>query len=344
MTNILQSLQTSRKQRRLFLAGPGGIGKTQLAIAYAESRRKLYSSVFWVNATSVTTLKDSFRRIASLIFHLQDLRILESCDIFERVQCWLSDSRNTSWLLIFDNYDDPSQFHIDKYFPLGTHGAMVVTSRRVDLSRNTLHVKPLQEISDSLAILQSRSKKDNVQSGIVQERYLKYTTNLPSLSDPFAKRLAKRLDGFPLALAAAGVYVQLTGLDFERYLQEYEAHWNIDPSRPITLQEYHDRTLYTTWDISYAHLTAEDSYAAKFLKVLAYFDNQSLWYELFHAGVTKDSPEWLRHVVADDVTFRGVMTTLTKFSFLMIDGVSGSWSMHNCIHDWTVAVLNRAST
>lgn len=35
------------------------------------------------------------------------------------------------------------------------------------------------------------------------------------------------------------------------------------------------------------------------------------------------------------------MATLSKCSFLEINGVSGSWSIHNCIHDWTVAILNK---
>lgn len=143
------------------------MGKTQLAIAYAESHRESYSSALWLNATTVTTLKDSFRRIASLIFSVQNSEDLESGNIFERVQRWLSDSGNTSWLLVFDNYDDPSQFSINEYFPSASHGAVIVTSRRLDLGLKTLHVKPLQDISDSLAILQSRSKRFNLQSGMV---------------------------------------------------------------------------------------------------------------------------------------------------------------------------------
>ncbi|KAJ5760217.1 TPR repeat protein [Penicillium odoratum] len=323
IASILQPLHTSRKQRRLFLAGPGGIGKTQLAIAFAESHRDTYKSVLWLNATSEATLKDSFRRIASLIFSVQDPQVLESVTIGERVQRWLSDSQNTQWLLIFDNYDNPSHFRINDYFPTASHGAIVVTTRRLDVGSDTLQLKPLQDISDGLVILQSRSKRINAQS------------------DPFAKRLAERLNGFPLALASAGVYVQLTGLSFERYLQDYEAHLNIDPDRSISPQEYHDRTLYTTWDISYFYLKVEDATAAKLLKMLAYFDNQSLWYELFHDGITENSPEWLCRVVASDAIFRRVMTTLTKYSFLEIDGASGSWSMHNCIHDWTLATLNK---
>ena len=37
----------------------GGIGKIQLAIAYAKSKYNEYNSIFWVNATSEAILKNS---------------------------------------------------------------------------------------------------------------------------------------------------------------------------------------------------------------------------------------------------------------------------------------------
>jgi hypothetical protein len=46
---------------------------------------------------------------------------------------WLSDKKNTWWLLIFDNYDDPDQYPIEQYCPYVFHGAVIVTTRRADL-------------------------------------------------------------------------------------------------------------------------------------------------------------------------------------------------------------------
>ncbi|KAJ5300306.1 uncharacterized protein N7443_005308 [Penicillium atrosanguineum] len=260
IAEILHPVQELQKHRRLVLGGMGGIGKTRLAIAYAESQFRFYSSVFWLNAASEATLKDSFRSIASLIFDIQDSRLLEGKDTIGRVHQWLSDSTNTQWLLIFDNYDDPDQFEINNYYPHTiSHGAIIVTTRWPDrVGGNLLHVKPLQDIEDSLAVLRTRSKRENVES------------------DPHAKGLAKRLAGLPIALATAGTYLQRSTLSFERYLQEYEKRWNLDPRHPTKLQEYRERTLYTTWNLSYARLETIDSAAAKLLKLLAYFGNNSL--------------------------------------------------------------------
>jgi hypothetical protein len=179
MAQILQPLHAPRKQQRLSLGGLGGVGKTQLAIAYAESYRRSYSSVFWLNAASETALKDTFRSIASHIFSAQDSEALERSAIVGRVHRWLSDSRNTRRLLIFDNYDDPSQFEINDYFPPASYGAVVVTTRQQHLvAGNIMHIKPLQNIEDGLAILQTRSKRDNVQSGIVQAYILRTNNDL----------------------------------------------------------------------------------------------------------------------------------------------------------------------
>ncbi|CAG7953097.1 unnamed protein product, partial [Penicillium nalgiovense] len=283
----------------------GGIGKTQLAITYAKSGGGSYSSVFWLNAVSKATLNDNDKELVI------------------RVHRWLCAPKNTRWLLIFDNYDDPDQFRVDDYYPPASHGAIMVTTRRPYLvSGNVLHIKPLQT-ADSLAILQTLSKRENVQS------------------DPYAKRLVKRIAGLPLALAAAGTYLQRTTFTFERYLQEYEKFWNLDPHRPIVLQEYQERTLYTTWNLSYSCLEKADPDASKILKLLAYFDNQSLWYELFHAGLTDSSPKWLREVIIDDANFNRVMGVLAEYYFLDIHQTSESWSMHNCVHDWTLAALNK---
>jgi hypothetical protein len=163
-----EHLHNGQHQQCLVLGGMGGIGKSRLAFAYAESQSDSYSSVFWLNAASEATLIGSFRSIASLIFEVQDPRVLDGKDMIGRVHRWLSDLKNTGWLLVFDNYDDPDQFMIRDYYPPTSHGAIIVTTRQPSLiagSTLTLHIKALQNIEDSLMILQTRSKRQNVQSG-----------------------------------------------------------------------------------------------------------------------------------------------------------------------------------
>ncbi|KAI2822751.1 hypothetical protein CBS133816_9241 [Aspergillus niger] len=323
MEKALRPVDEPREQRKLLVGGIGGIGKTQLAIAYAK-HPNIYTSVFWLNASSDAAIKDSFRSIAEQIFDIHALRALEMEQIIICVHQWLSDTENRHWLLIFDGYDNPSVFKIESYYPPASHGDIVVTTRRPDsLNGMVIQVQPLQDVEESLRILETRSKRENSQS------------------DYHAKRLADRFAGLPLALATAGAFLHHSSFTFERYLKEYEKRWNIDPRRPLQLQEYQDRTLYTTWDLSYTLLEREDPDAAKLLRLLAYFSNQSVWYELLHAGFTEDSPKWLHQMIEDEVIFDSVMRVLTDYSFLEVKASLKSWSMHRCVHDWTLAVLNK---
>lgn len=167
MKEVLKPGDTSQEQRRLVLGGMGGIGKTQLAISYVKQHHHDYESVFWLNATSEATLKDSFRVVAEVVFNVQDPVVLEGEQILIHIRGWLSDRKNTRWLLIFDNYDNPEQFKIEMYYPPASHGAVIVTTRLPHLfSGRTVQIQPLQKIEESLEILQTRSKRDNIKTGM----------------------------------------------------------------------------------------------------------------------------------------------------------------------------------
>lgn len=168
ISQILQPETTCTKQRRLALGGMGGVGKTQLAIAYAERYRHHHDSIFWLNATSELTLRASCRLLAGRLIHAQDLENLNDDQILLRIHEWLSDTRNTRWLLIFDNYDEPEQFNISKYCPYAAHGSIIITSRLPDLipfSCCQVRVKPLTDVEESLDILRTRSRRENVRNG-----------------------------------------------------------------------------------------------------------------------------------------------------------------------------------
>lgn len=166
MQDILQPSGSCSEQRRLVLGGTGGMGKTQLAIAFAKRYDQEYDSVFWLDAASEATLKDSFRLIAQAIFDVQDAQILRDEQSLIQTRRWLSDKKNTRWLAIFDNHDEPDQYQIERYYPYVSHGAIIVTTRRPDRVAGTeLRLQPLQEIEQGIEILETRSRRTNVKCG-----------------------------------------------------------------------------------------------------------------------------------------------------------------------------------
>jgi hypothetical protein len=69
----------------------------------------------------------------------------------------------------------------------------------------------------------------------------------------------------------------------------YQESWDELAQHSEESQEY-DRTLYTTWNLSLRQVEAQDPEAAQMLRLIAYFSNTDLWYELFQKAA-KSGPE-----------------------------------------------------
>jgi hypothetical protein len=162
--------------------GLGGMGKTQLALAYEKRHRDDYSAVFWVNSKDVDTLKQGYAAAARRIYrehpslvHLK--AVAEGSNLneaAEAVKRWLSSAGNDRWLVIYDNYDtpkppgrdDPGTFDIRPFLPEVDHGAILVTSRssHLELGR-PVAVKKLRNINHSLEILSQTSRREGLDTG-----------------------------------------------------------------------------------------------------------------------------------------------------------------------------------
>jgi NB-ARC domain len=167
MENILLSNSNHSTRKVLILGGMGGIGKTQLAINYAKRHCTSYSSIFWLNATSQSTLNSSLRDVANRILPPETFSKLDDDQLRIQVSNWLSELDNTHWLLILDNYDDPDQYNLTKYYPSVAHGSIIITTRQPRrINGEQVKVESMTKATDSLAILASRSGRQATQLGI----------------------------------------------------------------------------------------------------------------------------------------------------------------------------------
>lgn len=115
LAEMHNALRSDGSRRVVVLHGLGGMGKTQLAIAYAKRHKDNYSAVFWLNIKDENSLRQSFARIAKQIIrqhpsasHLNSAMQENNLDkIVDAVKAWLSLINNTRWLIIYDNYDNP---------------------------------------------------------------------------------------------------------------------------------------------------------------------------------------------------------------------------------------------
>ena len=184
LTEIRRALFGDGSRRHVFLHGLGGIGKTQLAVAYAKLHKDDYSAVFWLNSKDEDSLKQSFVKAAKRILRQHpsvnrlsnvDTSIKENLDeVVDAVKAWLSLPNNTRWLMIYDNHDnpkltgnkDPSAVDIRKFLPESYQGSVIITTRssQVEIGR-PIRIRKLEDVLDSVKILLNASRREGLVDG-----------------------------------------------------------------------------------------------------------------------------------------------------------------------------------
>ncbi|KAF1940047.1 tetratricopeptide repeat domain-containing protein, partial [Clathrospora elynae] len=323
IVKICEALQYDGLRKTAVVHGLGGMGKTQLALAYAQRHREEYSAVFWVNIKDVDTLKQGYAAAAKRISRdhpsLVQLRaVAEASDLDEAIE-------------VLPGRNDKGTFDIRPFLPEVDHGTILITTRSSQLELGSpVAVKKLQKIEHSLEILLHTSRRDGLSS------------------DPYARELAETLDGLPLALATACAYLHLLGsFSFAEYLRLYKASWFRLQQDTPQLLSYEDRALYTTWGVSLDHVKKQSELAAKLLQLWAYFDNQDVWFELLQE-CQQDSPDWFSELMQDQLSFNKAVRVLCDHALVEVDAMLGEkrvesqgYSMHSCVHSWTAHVLNQ---
>ena len=79
--------------------------------------------------------------------------------------------------------------------------------------------------------------------------------------------LLNKLAGLPLALVQAGAYIQQTNMSVKSYVRHYDEQWEIlmRYQDRYPLQEYAERSVLTTWKLSYEQVKAVKPEAARLL-------------------------------------------------------------------------------
>ncbi|KAI0188088.1 kinesin light chain [Astrocystis sublimbata] len=329
LAEMRRTLSSDGSRRIVVLHGLGGISKTQLAITYTKRYRDEYSAIFWLNIKDETSIQQSFTKVARQILQqYPDAACLSALDlqqnheeVVKAVKTWFSLPGNTRWLLVYDNFDDPklgsgideAGIDIGRFLPEAYQGSVIVTTRSSQINLgHQIRIRKLESIDHGLQILETTSGRDSA-------RY-----------DVDAKRLVEELDGLPLAIATAGAYLRRVSARLYR-------------STP-SLGSYQDRTFCLTWQISYVQIQEQDPLAAYLLRWWAYFDNEDIWFELLQPSST-DGPAWM-YELADELNFNSAMGTLHDYGFIEVHNStldligSRGYSIHACVHSWTVYVLN----
>ncbi|KAL4868980.1 hypothetical protein BDV12DRAFT_208861 [Aspergillus spectabilis] len=316
-------LRSSQTRRVAVLHGLGGIGKTQLAIHFARKYITEFTAIFWLSGKDrsalVSSLSSCLSRIQGQPVDVKATNEEETEHRASQVLQWLAMPNNTRWLIIFDNIDQysPLQGHgncdydIYEFFPKADHGSIIITSRLQGLTElgRAFPVKKLMHKDATQLLLQSSGFSANEIARVGAEQDI---TDLASL-----------LDGLSLAIVIAGAFMRQTGTNSQS-----------GPTR-----HYQQGNMVQTWMVTYQEIQKHDPTAANLLLLLAFFDNQDIWYELNKSGLDcSDPPPWFERAVSSKLVFKTKVKSLIGFSLIETKQQEGSYSLHPVVQDWCYSI------
>lgn len=275
--------------RSYAICGLGGMGKTEIAVKYAYSRRKHFDAIFWISADNPEVLASDFAKIAQLLGIEDPDAAKDVAASSALVNGWLSQplrrnvdgdvpTNEASWLMIYDNVDNLDV--LSEHWPKTGHGSVLVTSRDPLAKQNLytehgMDLKPLAPHDSENMILQ-----------LTQRRR---TTS----QDAALKAIVDRLGGLPLAIVQMSAVIRNRRMPFDEFLTFYEAQGigrlqRMAPERFSTSDRA--RSLATCWA-----LDSLSSPTKALLEVLAFLDPDMIPEEILkdhcEAATLKDYPE-----------------------------------------------------
>jgi hypothetical protein len=271
---LLPSKKITRQGVRGFaLTGLGGIGKTQIAVKYVNSRKHHFNAVFWVGADEKLKLAEEYNKIAAKLQLIKDWKDADRVVSRSVVLEWLSepnkapedpsaatDTHETdqaTWLLVLDNADDLEL--IQDYLPINGKGSVLITSRDPvarTIFRAGMELPPFNA-EEAASFLEAQT----------------YPIETPD-DQRYCDELVQRLGRLPLALSQIGGIMTRKDLSFKEIYDEYEkelAMGDLHRSSLLPLTQQYDLTLATVWSLD----TLEPN-GRTLLEILALLDPDSL--------------------------------------------------------------------
>ncbi|MFZ2776470.1 MAG: NB-ARC domain-containing protein, partial [Candidatus Rickettsiella isopodorum] len=253
---------------QLSISGLGGIGKTQLALRYAELYAEHYDhNVLWIDAETKENLIYAFQQLAiKLQITTQDQYDQEQhLKYIGEIYDYFSDKKS---LFIFDNVED---YHtIESYLPKSTPGnkpTVLITSRYSNWNN----------IATTLSL--------SVFTGQETEELIKKSLDLEDNQYERIMELNQLLQGLPLALQQALAYIKLkrnTDASFSifHYIELYKRKQQ--ELLKFNFSDYANdpylKTVFTTWIITLDKIKSYEigQGALNILNIMAYLSPDSI--------------------------------------------------------------------
>lgn len=102
-----------------------------------------------------------------------------------------------------------------------------------------------------------------------------------------ARRIVEKLGYLPLAIDQAGAYLSKLAKPLHAFLPLFEANFKITLNKkpPSSVWQYGEKTVVTTWEISFEAVQKEDPQAAELLLLCSFLSNKDINSEFLFSGL-----------------------------------------------------------
>ena len=262
--------------------GLGGIGKTQVAMAYAHNQLDKYQYGLWLHLFPHKRHEADLREIGRLL-GLADALIQDTdvANLKKAIMNWLN--THEDWLLVLDGCNDQRNM---KEFISQTRGHTLLTSS-ITLSNNNAQQVQVREMdTDEGALFLLR------RAGIIlpDESFIIASEG----NREAALAISKTMGGVPRALEVAGVFVYETKCSLDRYLVRYANERNKLTEKFKELLANgaisdEDETVLYSWSIAWEKIQKTAPAAAELLAFCAFLGPDSIPIEIIKKAVVQSA-------------------------------------------------------
>lgn len=277
------------------ISGLGGVGKTELALQYANKHRERYDLTMIIKADQPARLIHQFNKLAKMLGLVDETEKPSSDECREALKSWFkkpygarspdpmsrlsSDSSQIGllkWLLVFDNVKDWAT--LDPFWPDKGCGSVLITSRRP-------HILPQLELSGNTGILGLGDLPIAEASKLLQHYAGTDHGNSPDVEE-VACTIAAKMEGLPLAILQAGSYINQCKMTIPKFLEAHPKESDLDN---LYLEEGYEHNLFARWTLeSLAHESDASREAFAVLCVVAFLDPESIQDDLLRPDVASN--------------------------------------------------------
>jgi tetratricopeptide (TPR) repeat protein len=285
---------------RCVIHGMHGLGKTQLALQFANSAYEngRYSLIFWISAATTEKLNNGFVKILDLIRHPARLYLADQSSRLTEARRWLEDS-DSNWLLVLDNVDANTLDFIRENLPhRNRRGNIFFTTRTADVASTLSNAAgkkhqvlelELPDAQDAIDLLLRECGIDTVGANWLTtskaNEVVKCVGRLPlaiSQAASFMRQCHKELDYMLLLLQSEQkMQVRADSLSFDKNLivlplkvVRWENH----------LWSYEQKSVAATFACQLDDLEQHRSESSSLLRLLSYFDPESIPVDMIVLG------------------------------------------------------------